>query len=182
MASNIPSRGQIYWADLRPGQGSEQDGLRPVLIISNNLMNIKAPFVIVIPMTTSDRSAAGPFNIGYQPSDYISDSRAIGILREQGNHFVHGNGVLLCNQSRAISKERLGLKVGSFTNKAVLAKVKSAIIDSFGVDACEECGFPVRPGAVACGKCRRIHRRKCRKCSNLFDLLYNYCPQCGEGV
>ena len=45
-------RGQIYYADLSPVKGSEQGGLRPVLIVQNDMGNKHAPTVIVVPLTT----------------------------------------------------------------------------------------------------------------------------------
>lgn len=48
-----PVRGEIYWANLEPVQGSEQGNSRPVLIVSNNLMNENAQIVIAVPLTRS---------------------------------------------------------------------------------------------------------------------------------
>jgi len=183
MSNDVPKRGDIYWSDLRPGKGSEQNGFRPVLIISNNLMNVTSTVVLAVPMSTSDEKAkAGPFNISYKKSDYSVIASNIADLKRDGHSFVHEDGVLLCNQSRAISKSRLKLKVGEVTNRQVMHGIKEALIHSFGLDACERCAYPVRPNAIKCSNCNSIHRRKCKNCKKSFDLLYNYCPHCGEGV
>lgn len=70
---DTPIRGDIYWANLEPVAGSEQGGCRPVLIISNNLMNKKAPVVIAIPITRSgEKAKAGPFNLPYNVNQTFS--------------------------------------------------------------------------------------------------------------
>ena len=45
-------RGDLYYADLDPTIGSEQDGFRPVLVVQNNIGNAHSPTVIIVPLTT----------------------------------------------------------------------------------------------------------------------------------
>lgn len=64
-----PIRGDLYWANLEPVKGSEQGGSRPVLIMSNNIMNRTAPIIVAIPMTRAEEKiSAGPFNIPFKIS------------------------------------------------------------------------------------------------------------------
>lgn len=178
-----PLRGEIYWTNLEPAKGSEQRGSRPVLIISNNLMNQYAKVVIVIPMTRSgDKTRRAPFNVPYNLSDVTLDSPGIRRLDKIGYHFALQNGFLLCNQARAISTTRIIGRVGVFNNKTIIKKVELAITDSFGLSSCEDCGIPLRPNGLLCLKCGRVYRIKCIKCSYIFSNTYKYCPQCGRRV
>ncbi len=77
-------RGEVYQADLNPIAGSEQGGKRPVLIVSRNALNVNAPIVIV---ATHVELTAGEGGL-------VKDS------------------VALCEQVRAISKNRLTKKIG----------------------------------------------------------------------
>lgn len=89
--SNQPTvyRGQIYYADLSPVVGSEQGGMRPVLIIQNNLGNKHAPTTIVAPITSKFTKKILPTHIELTGLDHLRDS------------------VVLCEQIRVIDKQRL---------------------------------------------------------------------------
>lgn len=56
-------RGDIFYADLNPTHGAEQNGIRPVLVISNNMGNRYGPTVIVAPITSRDKSAQMPTHV-----------------------------------------------------------------------------------------------------------------------
>jgi len=62
-------RGDIYWLDLKGGEGSEQQGRRPVLVIQNNTGNQYSPNTIVAPFTTSIPEKVYPFQVKCSPSD-----------------------------------------------------------------------------------------------------------------
>ena len=64
METNSVKRGEIYMADLSPVVGSEQGGLRPVLIIQNNVGNKYSPTVIVTAITSKLDKANLPTHIG----------------------------------------------------------------------------------------------------------------------
>jgi mRNA interferase MazF len=178
MSSNHPVRGEIYWTDLKPVKGSEQGGSRPVLFVSNNLMNQTSKIALIVPMTTvGEKVKAGPFNIAYELASIDQDEAALESLGK-----TLENGVILCNQARAISRVRLIKKVGIFKDKSVLKSVGTALIHSFGLDSCDECGIPLRPNGLICVPCNKAYRTKCKKCFNVFDIEYKYCPMCGEGV
>ena len=80
-------RGQVYYADLSPVIGSEQGGLRPVIIVSNNIGNKHAPTVTICPIT----SQAKPF---LPTHTYIATEKNI-------------CGTVMCEQVRTIDKSRL---------------------------------------------------------------------------
>jgi mRNA interferase MazF len=56
-------RGNIYWADLNPVIGSEQDGLRPVLVLSHNVFNQRSGTVIAVALTSQPQRAAFPLTL-----------------------------------------------------------------------------------------------------------------------
>ena len=88
-----PTRGDVYWAQLDPIQGSEQGGRRPVVIVSRDSINTNLPNVIVLPMSSSASRLAKPY-----PSQIIVHSRDLGMI---------GDGVILGEQIRTISQGRL---------------------------------------------------------------------------
>ncbi len=81
-------RGQIYYADLSPCIGSEQGGLRPVLIVSNDVGNKHSPVVIICPITSRVKNPL--------PTHMT-------MLRNHRNI----EGTVLCEQTRTIDKRRL---------------------------------------------------------------------------
>ncbi len=85
-----PSRGEIWVTDLDPTRGHEQAGVRPVLIVSNDTFNHgPANMVIVTPLTRTGRNI--PMHVAIDPPE--------GGVRERS--------YLLCDNTRAVSKERL---------------------------------------------------------------------------
>jgi mRNA interferase MazF len=78
MSNEFPLRRNIYWADLKPATGSEQDGFRPVLVVSNNIMNERNPNVMIVPMSRAEEKVtAGIFNIQFAKTDYLVDTKSI---------------------------------------------------------------------------------------------------------
>ncbi len=84
-------RGDIYYADLSPVVGSEQGGIRPVLIIQNDVGNRHSPTVICAAVTSKMNKAKLPTHIEISAKDY---------------HIVK-NSVILLEQIRTIDKQRL---------------------------------------------------------------------------
>jgi mRNA interferase MazF len=62
--SAFPKRGEVYFVDLRSAQGSEQQGIRPALIVSNNLHNQFSPVVSIVPITHTIPKRRYPQNVG----------------------------------------------------------------------------------------------------------------------
>lgn len=109
-------KGDIYYADLMPVIGSEQGGIRPVLIIQNDVGNCYSPTVIVAAITSRPNKHWIPTHI------------------ELGNHVrgLHNDSVILLEQVRTIDRIRLRGYVGSLSG-AMMRKVDEAILVSFGV-------------------------------------------------
>ncbi|KRN65394.1 hypothetical protein IV80_GL001898 [Pediococcus cellicola] len=89
-------RGDIFYADLSPVVGSEQGGMRPVLIIQNNIGNHYSPTVIVAAITAKIQKPKMPTHVGITAA-------------ETG---VERNSVILLEQIRTIDKQRLKDQVG----------------------------------------------------------------------
>ena len=110
-------RGEIYYADLSPVVGSEQGGLRPVLIVQNDVGNKHSPTVIAAAITSQREKAKLPTHIQL-------DSRTCGLARES---------VVLLEQIRTLDKQRLREKMGSLDTRSMNA-VNSALSVSFGLN------------------------------------------------
>ena len=109
-------RGDIYYADLNPTVGCEQGGVRPVLIIQNNVGNHFSPTVIAADIT-SRRKKDMPTHV---------------LLDEEGTRLFADSRIML-EQVRTIDRERLKEYVGS-ANAATMQYVDHAIAVSFGLD------------------------------------------------
>ena len=88
-------RGEIYWADLNPVRGREQAGLRPVLILSNDLFNRKSETVIAMAITSQPQKAGFPLTL---------------VLPEGG---LPKPSWIKISQIRTISVDRLGKKIAA---------------------------------------------------------------------
>lgn len=91
-----PRRGEIYEADLGIGDGSEQAGIRPVLIIQNNIGNHYSPTVICVPLTSKSKKDI--------PTHYT--------ISKEDYDFLTYDSTILCEQIKTISKKRLSHKIG----------------------------------------------------------------------
>ena len=109
-------RGDIYYADLSPVVGSEQGGIRPVLIIQNDVGNRHSPTVICAAITSRINKAKLPTHVEI-------DARKYQIVK---------NSVVLLEQIRTIDKRRLKEKMGKLDD-GLMNKVDSAIAVSFGL-------------------------------------------------
>ncbi len=109
------NRGDIYYAELSPVVGSEQGGLRPVLIIQNDVGNRYSPTVIAAAITSQITKTRLPTHIGVTSS--------CGLSRDS---------VILLEQVRTIDKRRLKEKIGHVDGE-VMARVDTALSVSFGL-------------------------------------------------
>lgn len=91
-------RGDIYQADLNPTIGSEQAGIRPVLIVSRDGINDNSPIIVIVPLTkyTSHKKI--------YPSHH---------LVKAGKNGLTVDSIIKCEQIRAIAKSRLQIRKGS---------------------------------------------------------------------
>lgn len=87
-------RGDIVWADLNPVRGSEQAGLRPVLILSHDIFNLRSGTVIAVAITSQAQSAAFPLTLELVSGRLLKRSWA------------------KISQIRTLSVERLGKRIG----------------------------------------------------------------------
>ncbi len=111
-------RGDIFYADLSPVVGSEQGGLRPVLIIQNDVGNKYSPTVIAAAITSRMGKARLPTHI-----DIHADR--VGLSKDS---------VVLLEQIRTLDKRRLKEKMGHL-DSAVMSRINTAIAVSFGLGA-----------------------------------------------
>ena len=109
----IVKRGDIYYADLRPVVGSEQGGIRPVLIIQNDVGNRHSPTVICAAITSKMNKAKLPTHVEL-------DSRIYDLVKDS---------VILLEQLRTIDKKRLKDKVFHLDD-SILKKVDTALLVS----------------------------------------------------
>ena len=112
----IIRRGDIYYADLRPVVGSEQGGVRPVLIIQNEAGNKYSSTVIIAAITSQMHKAKLPTHVEL-------DSRYCDIAKDS---------VILLEQVRTIDKRRLREKMGAL-DVGDMGKVNEALSVSFGL-------------------------------------------------
>lgn len=110
-------RGDMFYADLSPVVGSEQGGIRPVLIIQNDLGNKYSPTVIAAAITSQTNKAKLPTHIEI-------DSKDCGLKN---------NSVILTEQIRTIDKSRLKEKIGHIDDKKVMGQINDALGVSFGL-------------------------------------------------
>ncbi len=113
---SIVKRGDIYYADLSPVVGSEQGGMRPVLIVQNDTGNKHSPTVIAAAITSRMDKAKLPTHIEIS-------ARSYGLSRDS---------VVLLEQIRTIDKSRLRERMGQL-DESTMTKVDSAIAVSFGL-------------------------------------------------
>ncbi len=106
-------RGDIYYADLSPVVGSEQGGIRPVLIIQNDIGNKHSPTVICAAITSRMNKAKLPTHVEISSRDY-------GVAKDS---------VVLLEQIRTIDKQRLKEYVCRVDNK-LMKKVDEALLIS----------------------------------------------------
>jgi mRNA interferase MazF len=109
-------RGDIYYADLSPVIGSEQGGIRPVLVIQNDVGNKYSPTTIVSAITSQINKAKLPTHVEINAADYG----------------LNKDSVVLLEQVRTIDKKRLREKIGHFDDD-MMEKVNEAIKISFGL-------------------------------------------------
>lgn len=93
-------RGEVFYADLSPVVGSEQGGVRPVLILQNDVGNHHSPTVIAAAITSKQDKTNLPTHIGLP-------ARSCGLTRDS---------IVLLEQIRTLDKRRLREKAGSLTS------------------------------------------------------------------
>lgn len=110
------NRGEIWLAELNPVRGSEQAGMRPVLVIQTNAINRFTTTILTIPFTTNLRRASLP--------------SCIQVAAGEGG--LSSESVALCHQLRVLDKTRLTKKLGKVSN-AILEQIETCILFTLGI-------------------------------------------------
>ena len=109
-------RGDIFYADLSPVVGSEQGGVRPVIIIQNDIGNKYSPTVIISAITSQINKAKLPTHVEISSEEYG----------------LNKDSVVLLEQIRTLDKRRLKEKIGHMSDKD-MEKVNKALLISVGL-------------------------------------------------
>jgi len=112
----VVKRGDIFYADLSPVVGSEQGGIRPVIIIQNDIGNKYSPTVIVAAITSQINKAKLPTHVEISSEEYG----------------LNKDSVVLLEQIRTLDKKRLKEKIGHMTDYDI-QKVEEALLISVGL-------------------------------------------------
>ncbi|MGN1343970.1 MAG: type II toxin-antitoxin system PemK/MazF family toxin [Traorella sp.] len=109
------SRGDVYYADLMGGMGSEQKGVRPVVIVQNNMGNKHSTTLIIVPISKKLSKPPLPTHVIFQDEnlDYIS--------------------MILCEQVRTIDKKRLKSKI-THLSPLIIQQVDQALKISLNLE------------------------------------------------
>ena len=110
-------RGDMFYADLSPVVGSEQGGVRPVIIIQNDLGNKYSPTVIAAAITSQTNKTKLPTHIEL----------------DENTEGLKSNSVILTEQIRTIDKSRLKERIGHIDDIEVMNKINNALGVSFGL-------------------------------------------------
>ncbi|HEZ7986797.1 MAG TPA: type II toxin-antitoxin system PemK/MazF family toxin [Ruminococcus sp.] len=111
----IIKRGDVFYADLDPIIGSEQGGVRPVLVVQNNVGNKYSPTVVVLPISSAKKTN--------MPTH----------IRICGSKMLQKNSIILAEQIRTIDRNRLQSYVGSL-GLEIMEKINEAMKISIGVN------------------------------------------------
>ena len=114
-------RGELYYADLSPVVGSEQGGVRPILIVQNDTGNKYSPTVIAAAVTSKMNKAKLPTHIELCANEY-------GLVK---------NSVVLLEQIRTLDKRRLKERIGE-VSESTMKKVNAALLISLGFNESAE--------------------------------------------
>ena len=117
MTTMLVKRGDIFYADLSPVIRSEQGGIRPVIIMQNDIGNRYSPTVIVAAITSQINKAKLPTHVEISSEEY-------GLNRDS---------VVLLEQIRTLDKRRLKEKIGHMTDSD-MEKVNKALLISLSLD------------------------------------------------
>lgn len=110
-------RGDLFYADLNPVIGSEQGGVRPVLVVQNNVGNKYSPTTIIAAITSQGKKAKLPTHVPVTGNVY-------GLPKDS---------IILMEQLRTIDKKRLREKIGTLDESSMI-KVEDAVRVSLEVD------------------------------------------------
>ena len=110
-------RGEVWLANLDPTQGSEQSGIRPVIIFQNDIVSLFSTTTITIPLTTNKRRASLP----------------ISLMINRGDGGLLQDSVALCFQLRVLDKKRLIKCLGQLSPKTI-AQLEEVVLVTLGYE------------------------------------------------
>ena len=110
------TRGEIYLVDLTGEVGAEQGGIRPAVIVQNDVGNKHSPTTMVCPMTSSSKKYLMPTHVELTLAD--------GVARRS---------ICLCEQIRTIDKSRIIKKLGEIKSPDVIAKLNNCVAIAAGL-------------------------------------------------
>ena len=108
-------RGEVWLADLNPTQGSEQAGVRPVIVFQNDVVSQFSTTTITIPLTTNQRRASLPICLAIKKGDG-------GLLHDS---------VALCYQLRVLDRTRLKSRLGQLSPETI-TKLENVVLLTLG--------------------------------------------------
>lgn len=115
-------RGEIYLIDLRNQVGSEQSGVRPAVVVQNEVGNLYSPTTIVCPLTSKSKTmSVTHVELTTEDAEVVRDS------------------IVLCEQVRVIDKTRIKKRLGEVTNLKKIEDINQKILISFGIKAVGVC-------------------------------------------
>ena len=114
----IVHKNEVYYADLSPVVGSEQGGIRPVLVLQNDVGNKVSPTIIVAAITSRKKKMRMPTHVS--------------ITMEEGH--LPKNSMAMLEQIRTIDKSRIIRYVGKLNDYSIW-RVETASLASLGIDA-----------------------------------------------
>lgn len=112
----VVNRGEIWLADLNPTRGSEQAGVRPIIIFQSDSLNKFTTTVLAIPLTTNLRRASLP--------------SCVFIPRKEGG--LSNDSVALCHQLRVLDKTRLQRKLEKLSQQ-ILSTIEKRMLFTMGI-------------------------------------------------
>lgn len=162
-------RGELYLADLNPTKGSEQGGIRPVLILQNNFVNRLFNTTIVAAVSSSQNAKDAqnfPTNV---------------FINRRGN--LKNDSVVKLTQIILVDKEERFIKyIDKLTDKE-MEEVDKAMKFNLAIgDKCNKCGNLIELNGLICKKCKNIVKKECSECKSILNLDWLYCPICGKEV
>lgn len=164
-----PQRGEIYLADLNPTKGSEQGGIRPVLVLQNNMVNKLFNTTIVAAISSSQNALDArefPTNV---------------FINKRGN--LKNDSVVKLTQIILVDVNARFMKyMETLTDKEMEEVDKAMKFNLVLGDKCSNCGNIIELNNLICKKCKNIVKKECSKCKSILDLDWLYCPKCGKEV
>lgn len=113
-------RGDVYWAELKPRSGSEQQGRRPVIVISHNAFNQSQNWrsIIVVPLSTSQAQAKRGLTAVFLP---------------QGTANISQDSIALCHQITTIDRSKLTTHIGTLSDE-IMREVEEGLKAAVDID------------------------------------------------